>query len=96
MVLILCFTCETRRILAFHRAAADGSSKEIDLKNKSPEEVNVVFASLRNSATGVSRSLSKPVVSNHPSIQGVWDPSMQMAGDFQFQAAPTTGAALKR
>ena len=57
------------------RPAVDGSKKEIDLKNKSAEEVGAVLAALRNSATGVTRSLARPVVSNHPSVQGVWDAS---------------------
>ena len=66
--------------------SADGSNKEVDLKNKSPEEIDRVFASLRNSATGIVRSLSKPVVSAHPSIQSVWDPSMTFE-DFHIKPA---------
>ena len=69
---------------------ADGTSKQVDLRNKPSEEVEEVLQALRDTATGGVRSLKRPVVSEHSSIQGVWDPSTAY-DSFTIRIAP--GAA---
>ena len=60
--------------------AADGSRMEIDVCNQSPEEIAAVVQRVRDASTGVVRRLSKPVTTHRPSIQGVWDPSVEYDG----------------
>jgi hypothetical protein len=57
--------------------AGDGTTKEIDVKNKTSADVRAVFDKMRNSACGRVRDLRKPVISRNPSIQGIWTPSVK-------------------
>ena len=59
---------------------ADGSSREIGLKNASAAEVAAALQRLRDSASGVGRSFIKPVSTQSPSVQGAWDPSVSYEG----------------
>jgi hypothetical protein len=49
---------------------------------------------MRDTASGRVRSLQRPVVSSHPSVQGVWDPSMTF-GSFAMResSVPAPAAA---
>ena len=58
----------------------DGTSKQVDLRNEDAEGVHAVLQALRDTATGRVRSLKRPVVSTHASVQGAWDPSVVYEG----------------
>ena len=59
---------------------ADGSAREIGLKNLSAREVAAALQRLRDSASGVGRSFKRPVATRTPSVQGAWDPSLSYEG----------------
>jgi hypothetical protein len=67
---------------------ADGSSREVDLKNSSAHEVAAALQRLRDSASGVGRSFLRPVATANPSVQGVWDPSVTYEGFAMREARP--------
>jgi len=71
---------------------ADGSSREVDLKNGSAAEVAAALQRLRDSASGVGRSFLKPVATASPSVQGAWDPSVSYEG-FAMREARLPAAA---
>ena len=50
------------------------------MKNADPATIATAVAAIRNVATGAVRSLSKPVISTHPSVQGHWDPTLVVTG----------------
>ena len=61
----------------------DGTTKEIDVKNKTHQDISLVMDRLRSTATGRARRLQRPIITRNPSIQGPWDPSLN------FQQAST-------
>jgi hypothetical protein len=75
------------RLIAEYR---DGSSKEIDVKNRSPEEILTVMRRLRDLATAKRRSFRKPVQTHTPTVQGLWDASITYEG---FELRETTRPA---
>ncbi len=60
--------------------AVDGTTKDVGVKNKGPEVIVTVAQRMRDSSTGIVRRLRKPVASQSPSIQGMWDPSVTYEG----------------
>ena len=59
---------------------ADGSTRVVDVKNKTASEISIVVQRARDSASGIGRKYTKPVITQSPSVQGVWDPSVTYEG----------------
>jgi hypothetical protein len=59
---------------------ADGSTRVVDVKNKTAAEIAIVVQRARDSASGIGRKYTKPVITQSPSVQGVWDPSVTYEG----------------
>jgi len=64
----------------------DGSTRVVDVKNKSSTEIAIIVQRARDSASGIGKKYTKPVITKSPSVQGVWDPSVTYEG-FEIREA---------
>ena len=63
------------------------------LKNQSPDAIATVLQRMRDTGSGRVRSLSPPVITTRPSVQGVWDPSIVYESFDLREARPAAAAA---
>mmetsp|Transcript_28753 Transcript_28753/g.42635 ORF Transcript_28753/g.42635 Transcript_28753/m.42635 type:complete len:131 (+) Transcript_28753:51-443(+) len=63
-----------------------GHPQQVGVKNKSAEEVMAHVAQLRSRSGRKIKRLARPVLSDRPSVQGEWTPSLQIfKQEFQMQ-----------
>mmetsp|Transcript_11740 Transcript_11740/g.27979 ORF Transcript_11740/g.27979 Transcript_11740/m.27979 type:complete len:129 (+) Transcript_11740:134-520(+) len=63
----------------------NGNTKVVDLKNRGVDDVGLVAQRLRDDAGRKVQRHHVPVVSEVPSVQGVWDPSTSFQGEFDVE-----------
>lgn len=52
--------------------------KQICVKNETPRKIEQVMDTLRNTSGRKVKKLSKPVVTDTPSVQGIWTPMLNL------------------